>query len=331
MAVMTSSLVALAFFVAAANAQYGMGGMGLVPGMGHPALHMEDDHHEPEYLTCLVRFRDPAAPNTILNAIAVNIQEKSPSRDSHSHSNSWMGMMGPLMGQQQQDDGGLEAYVQMFSTTGGPVSIAFTDAARPEEGCAAEDFGYFLRHPGSQRGHSMGGRMPMMGGYPGLGGMGAMKYGMGGMGMKYGMGGMGMKYGMGGMGMKYGNPMMMNKQMMMMKGPMNPMMMGSYGRHPAMGHMMGGMHHPMMGMMDMDDHDHKPEGVFAETDLAPNMKATINIDRLEGFRSLSDLAGRGVVVCPTSMVDHHDDDAMCDGGILACCALHYDENKQMLS
>jgi len=277
MAAMTSSLLALALFVAAAQAQYGFGAMPM-----HPALHMEEDHLEPKYLTCLVRFRDPAAPNNILNAIAVNIMERPRDRDAHAHSHqgSWMGMMGPLMGQQQQDDSGLEAYVQMFSTTGGPVSIAFTDAARPEEGCAAK-YGN-----------------PMM-----------MKYGnpM----MKYGN-----------PMMKYGNPMMMNK----MAGPYNPMMM----RNPAMGHMMGG-HHPMMHMMDMDDDHHKPEGVFAETDLAPNMKATINIDRLEGFKDLSDLAGRGVIVCPTSMVDHQDDDAICDGGILACCSLHYDENKQMLS
>lgn len=41
-------------------------------------------------------------------------------------------------------DGGLTATIDIYSAVGGHVAVAFTERARPEKGCYAEDFGSFL-------------------------------------------------------------------------------------------------------------------------------------------------------------------------------------------
>jgi len=98
---------------------------------------------------------------------------------------------------------------------------------------------------------------------------------------------------------------------------------GMMGGYP----MMGGM--GMMGMPMMHHHHHEqdPAGVIASKTLAPGVKAAISIDHIQGFNSLSELAGRGLVVCPKDKVDQDGFDAECEGGILSCCALHYDKKE----
>jgi len=175
--------------------------------------------------------------------------------------------------------------------------------------------------------------------------MGMMgKYGMGKYGMG-GMGGMGMRYGMG-----YGLPgssfgsSSVKHQSMSPFGSSNVMKstnygggygMGGYGMSPMMMGM--GMGNPMMmgkmGMMGGVPHTHEedPEGIIASADCAPGIKASIHLDKLKGFNSLKQLAGRGVIICPSDNIEHDfDDQAKCTGGILACCALHYSKDDVKL-
>lgn len=103
---------------------------------------------------------------------------------------------------------------------------------------------------------------------------------------------------------------------------MSPMMMGM-GMNPMM---MG-----MRGMGPSHSHEEEPAGAIATTDVAAGIKASIVIDKLSGFETLDELAGHGVVVCPADNVEHDfNDNSMCSGGILSCCALHYDNEEVVL-
>ncbi|XP_035826085.1 keratin, type II cytoskeletal 3-like [Aplysia californica] len=78
-------------------------------------------------------------------------------------------------------------------------------------------------------------------------------------------------------------------------------------------------------------HGDSVPGVIAEVNVSPGTASEINIDNLSGYSSLKDLAGLGVVVCPSDSVDSDYGSAKCEGGILSCCALHYDTEDQSLS
>jgi len=300
-----------------------MGGMypQMMPPKGMPPRML---HERPagKILTCQLNFRDVNDPSMIVNSISVNIREKEESFSGPGH----MGQMGMNLVNHGEQKPGLEAKIGIFSAIGGKVTVAFTETARPQDGCVAESFGRFLRDFKPPR-LPMSPKMGMVGKY-GVGGMGMMnKYAMPGFGMKYGAGAMpgyGMTsikshtrtpfgstgiakhsqgFGMGGVGMM---------------GMGSPIMMGMGFNNPMMG----------MGMMGMGMGHHveeQPEGVIATTDVAPGIKASIVIDRLKSFERLDQVAGRGVVVCPAENVEHDFDmNSKCSGGILSCCALHYD-------
>jgi len=82
----------------------------------------------------------------------------------------------------------------------------------------------------------------------------------------------------------------------------------------------------------------------AHTTIADGMMASFHIDHLEGFTSMDQLAGRGVIVCLktyTKLVDGHwacvttrDDDPSVEDNNkipLACCNLHYSAKGDSLS
>jgi len=301
---MTSTTVILAALSALAAVAYApmpnMMSGGMYPPM-MPMAHMHGRHKERQYLTCQINFRSTKNPAVILNSIAVTIKERAPDASS---------MMGGMMGKQSANHGpGLEATIGVFSSTGGAIKVAVTETARPQEGCKAEDFGHFLRPKNSMSGSMMS---PMMGGkmmYPAMGGM------------------MGMGYKSSSYKSSSYSPFGMHKTM----GSSNyPTMggMGMMGGYPMMGGM--GMMGGMMPMMHHTHHEMDHEGVLASHTLAPGVKASINIDRLRGFTSLKELAGRGIVVCPKEKVDQDGHEAECEGMILSCCALHYSKDEVML-
>ncbi|XP_059167238.1 elastin-like [Physella acuta] len=257
----------------------------------------------PLTLTCAVNFTDHYKPSSgIVNAIAVTIKDKQ----------AGYGGMGPALFPFQQ--GGLSASIDLFSLVGGSVSIAFTERARPERGCYAEDFGTFYSGQSSYGGIGLGPVGLGIGGGYGLGGgfgsgLGA-GYGGGygsGYGSGYGMGGLG---GIGGYGAGYGA--------------------GGYG---GMGGFAGvGSLYPAAGAgYGQAAYEDNVPGVIAKVKLTPGTASEINIDNLRGFSSLKELAGRGVVVCPDAAIENKYGEAVCEGGILSCCALHYDSGDQTLS
>jgi len=86
-------------------------------------------------------------------------------------------------------------------------------------------------------------------------------------------------------------------------------------------------------------HAHPIPGVLTTGEFDSN-KASIYIDRLYGFKSLSELAGRGVVLCPKAQVTSdghgHYECALADPattGELApvCCSLEYADEEQFIS
>merc|ERR1712033_21725 len=112
--------------------------------MKHMGFMPHAHEEEPgKILNCQLTFRDVANPSVITNSISVNIKEKE-SEYGNMHSGMGpMGHMGMAMMKNtgSQDGPGLEAKIGIFSTTGGEVTIAFTETARPQDGCVAEDFG----------------------------------------------------------------------------------------------------------------------------------------------------------------------------------------------
>ncbi|KAH9499902.1 hypothetical protein Btru_076875 [Bulinus truncatus] len=293
---------------------------------------------EPLTLTCAVNFTDKYKPTAgIVNAIAITIKEK----------NNLYGGLSPslfpyLGGSGGSQGSGLSATINIFSLIGGPVSVAFTERARPERGCYADDFGSFytglptpppaygLGGYGSGYGGLGGGYGGGLGGFGGLGGYGSNMggygnggygnpgfgsggYGMGGLGGGYGLGS-GQPYGMGGAGPAVGAG--------------QPYGMGGPGPMGGAG-MLGGAGYPGFGGGII--YTDRTPGIVANVRLTPGTASEINIDTLAGFSNLKELAGRGVVVCPDAAVENKYGDAKCESGILSCCALHYDNGEQTLS
>jgi len=194
---------------------------------------------------------------------------------------------------------GLEAKISVFSATGGKVTVAITETGSPEDGCVAESFGRFLRSM-KPRGPPITPKITPM----------FDKYGLGGIGWMDGMSGYGWSSpnarrgpgGIGGMGH------------MSMMGMGDPWMMGI------------DFNNPRMGMMGYNNREH--HGVIASTEVAPGFKASIKINNLKNFDRLEQIAGRGVVVCPSDNIRlDFNMDSRCDGGILSCCALHYSHQE----
>jgi len=322
-------VVIAALLVTVAEAQPGM--MGMFPPMMPPKKYMEKPGGK--ILTCQLNFRDVNDPSVIVNSISINIRQ----RDETYSGTTSLNQIGMHMATHGNKSPGLEAKIGIFSATGGKVTVAITETARPQDGCVAESFGRFLREykprgpPITPKigagmlgkyGAAAGGiGMPgfgIGGGMQGYGmtsvkshtrtpfgatGMASRSQGFGGMsgiGGYGGMGGMGAMGGMGGFGMM---------------GMRNPMMMGGMGFNP------------MMGIMGHQVNKEHP-GVLATTDVAPGIKASIVIDRLKSFDRLEQIAGRGVVVCPADNIEYDFDmNSKCSGGILSCCALHYDREE----
>ncbi|XP_013077203.1 spidroin-1-like [Biomphalaria glabrata] len=288
---------------------------------------------EPLTLTCAVNFTDKYKPNAgIVNAIAVTIKEKQ----------GLYGGAGPalfpyLNGKGGSQGYGLSASINIFSLIGGPVSIAFTERARPERGCYAEDFGSFYTGlPPAQpyRGFGgYGGVGSSYGGLNGLGGLGGGFNGLGGLGgygsglgSNYGMGGQG--YGLGGQGYgPDGQGYGLGGQGYGMGGQGYGMGGQGYGGPGPMGGAgpIGGAGYS--GVI----YTERAPGIVANIRLTPGTASEINIDTLSGFSSLKDLAGRGIVVCPDAAVGDKYGEYVCENGILSCCALHYDNGEQKLT
>jgi len=305
-------VVIAALLVIVAEAQPGMGWN--QPMMPAPKKYVEKPRGR--ILTCQLNFRDVNDPSQIINSISLNIRQ----RDETYHGTTTVG--------HGDKKPGLEAKLGIFSAIGGKVTVAITETARPQEGCVSENFGRFLKNykprgpPITPKIAPMVQKYPMMKypmqGYGGMGGYGGPRgpYGSSGFGMR-GLGGMGRMGGMGG-GMG-GFPGRDGIGMMGMGGMGSPGMMGGMGfNNPMMG-MMGGFGHSV--------HQEHP-GVLARADLVPGIKASIVIDRLKSFDRLEQIAGRGVVVCPSENVElDFDMHSQCAGGILSCCALHYDQDE----
>lgn len=342
----------VAMLVAVTGALPGMGPPGMMPGMfppmgaprRPPMMEMDDNEGFGRILTCQLNFRDAYDPSKILNSIAINIKEK-PQNIAESLK------MSSLMNH-GEDKPGLEANIGVFSTTGGRVTIAITETARPQDGCEATSFGDFIKAK-KPRSQGMGGMGGYSGGYSKGFGMGSMGMGMGGMGMGMGMpgfgstsikssshgpfGSSGFRKHSSGFGMGGGYGMGGSYAMKGSYGMGGGFPMGSGFGMGSSGFGMGGgfgMGSPMMsglGLHGLHRESGEAAGSLATTDLAPGIKASIVIDKLKGFESLDELAGRGVVVCPAENIDHDfDDNSRCDGGILACCALHYDTQEVVL-
>jgi len=67
---------------------------------------------------------------------------------------------------------------------------------------------------------------------------------------------------------------------------------------------------------------------LAKTTLASEMMASFHIDHLEGFTSMAQLAGRGVIVCRADEVakdegGHWQCNNAVSAELLPCCSLHY--------
>ena len=297
-----SVLLPLAALAAAVVAPMPSMMTGMYPPM-MPMGHVHGHHEAPrrQMLTCQLNFRSNTNPGTILNSIAVTIKERAPDASSLMTS-----MLGGSYGKVKpgMHGAGLSASIGIFSSTGGAVKVALTEAARPQDGCKADDFGHFLRSKSSMKGMMS----PMMGGmmYPAMGGM------------------MGMGYKSTSYKSSSYSPFGMHKSVGSSAYPTLGGYGGVMGGYPMMGGMMMG--YPMMH----HTHDADPEAVLASHTLAPGVKASINIDRVRGFNSLAELAGRGIVVCPKDKVDVDGYQGECEGGILSCCALHYDREEVVL-
>jgi len=71
---------------------------------------------------------------------------------------------------------------------------------------------------------------------------------------------------------------------------------------------------------------HKPTSpsVIAKTTIHSSQLASFHVDRIVGFSTLAELAGRGVIVCPTdSVMTGVNGKTYCSGTGKSCCALHY--------
>lgn len=152
-------VLALTYSQVSAIPSYG----GFVPAF--PVYQTGGYEQKPLTLTCAVNFTNYYKKDAgIVNSIAVTIKEKSG------------GMKPSLLSYVGYGNGGgLTANFEIFSAYGGPVSIAFTERARPESGCSTEDFGPFLTPKSGMADLSLGsyGSPGAYGGYGGYGGAGA--------------------------------------------------------------------------------------------------------------------------------------------------------------
>merc|ERR550517_1358514 len=178
-----------------------------------------------------------------------------------------------------------------------------------EDGCHSSDKGSFLQ---PKHHHPMGGMSTRPGMFPSVGmGMGSMSS-MGGMMNRFGMRG-GMSS-MGGMSTMGG-----------MMGPMNPFMARvGYPNNHHVTTQTGNNHHGSVI-------NQLPQGAIAHVKLNDKSKSTIELSNLQGFTSLEELAGRGIIVCPTDDIKPDGYGGhKCDKNIKMCCSLHYDQKEQKL-
>merc|ERR550517_1368203 len=76
--------------------------------------------------------------------------------------------------------------------------------------------------------------------------------------------------------------------------------------------------------------DQLPQGAIAHVKLHQKSKATVQLSNLQGFTSLEELAGRGVIVCPTEKIKADGYGGHKCEHVTMCCAMHYDQKEQKL-
>merc|ERR550519_1148788 len=105
-----------------------------------------------------------------------------------------------------------------------------------------------------------------------------------------------------------------------MMGPMNPFMARvGYPNNHHVTTQTGNNHHGSAI-------DKLPQGAIAHIKLNQDSKSTVELSNLQGFTSLEELAGRGIIVCPTENIKADGYGGhKCDKQVLMCCALHYDQ------
>ncbi|GFR72698.1 hypothetical protein ElyMa_002119800 [Elysia marginata] len=196
-------------------------------------------------------------------------------------------------GRQSSRGSKLSARIQFFSTTkAGKAFVVFTERARVEDGCSVENFGDILTREKLEREENRGLGRPlgMQGGFgyrPGygnrLGYSGQLGYGSG--------------FGYGGYGGSFGS---------------------MYGMGLGVGAGFG------MGSMGLfaDDSPLTEDGVVTELDITAGALTSAVVDDV-GFDDLSELAGRGLLICSDIEYDW-DWNARCIEPTFSCCALKYD-------
>jgi len=282
-----------------------------------------DTSEEPQILTCLSTFTDNNGH--VANRLSVTIETRASSSLDQFNSVMGMGMGGSIMGASPMggyggfggfggsggfggfpdmddfyDDGksGLKAKIEFVShVAGGKGYVVFTERARVMDGCTSENFGDVLIKEEENNGL----RRPL----PGMSSM-AAAVGYANRPMMTGMVG---AYGAMPYGMGFG-----------MKGPVGHM--GLMG-HMGLGHM--GQMGPFMGQMEEDE---KQDGVVAEISVVPGALTTAVVDELD-FDELSELAGRGVMIC-SELSHDFDGRAICTEEFFSCCALAYDDKSTSL-
>lgn len=302
LALVLACAYAVPFGFGGMNPMVGYGGYGMKPMMGvqmgpHSHGHGYDDHDDDLLLNCQATFTDNSVPPNLVSAIAVNIEQ-----EHHDDGYGGMGGMGHGMGHGMGMMGGYGGYGYGGMLGGyGKPGYGGMMGHQEEQGslsarievttttAAGTGFIVFTERARPGEGCTQDAFGDVL--------VNKMRdnHQMGQFGPGMGLGKM--AYGMGGYGM------------------------GMYGAGHGMGYGMGMGHGSMYGHHGQDGDD--DAGIVAEISITPGAITTAVIDNLD-FHDLSDLAGRGVVICSEVTYDW-EWNPTCEEPYFSCCALKYDD------
>ncbi|XP_076463131.1 uncharacterized protein LOC143295361 [Babylonia areolata] len=243
-------------------------------------------------LSCLMVVEDYGA----VNGISVNINQKSRQTGYGGPSHFGFPAFESIFGRVKDGGGsGLNATVQLISSAKGEVSVILTERGFTDgHTCYKKNFGSGLS--ASRR----------TGGFPHGGGV----YGGPGGGWAGGsLAAAGVGYGYGG-----------DVASSLISPWLAPVGIGPV--HHGFGH------HPAAAQVGYND-GRRGDGVIAVQTVSGDQWITISLNSLDGYRDLSELAGRSAIVCTKAVVGYGGK-ADCTGDILACCSLAYDNKDRKL-